>query len=78
MASITDELREFASLCAGGMGGDALRHIADNIDAEHERRMEQAKREVRRKMARDMRWAVTMLEARESRRHIREGIENGC
>lgn len=37
--SITDELREFASLCAGGMGGDALRHIADNIDAEHKRNM---------------------------------------
>ena len=34
--SITDELREFASHCAGGMGGDSLRHIADRIDAEHE------------------------------------------
>lgn len=34
--SITDELREYARGCAGGMGGDALRHIADRIDAEHE------------------------------------------
>lgn len=34
--SITDELREFARGCAGGMGGDALCHIADRIDAEHE------------------------------------------
>ena len=34
--SITDELREFASHCAGGMGGDALRAIADRIDAAHE------------------------------------------
>lgn len=30
--SITDELREFASHCAGGMGGDALTAIADRID----------------------------------------------
>ena len=37
--SITDELREFASHCAGGMGGDSLRHMADCIDAEHERLM---------------------------------------
>ena len=29
--AITDELREFASHCAGGMGGDALRDIADRI-----------------------------------------------
>ena len=35
--SITDELREYARGCAGGMGGDALRHIADSIeDAAHE------------------------------------------
>lgn len=37
--SITDELRKYARGCAGGMGGDALRHIADHIDAEHERAM---------------------------------------
>lgn len=30
--SITDELREYASHCAGGMGGDALTAIADRID----------------------------------------------
>lgn len=29
-----NELREFAGRCAGGMGGDALRHIADKIEAE--------------------------------------------
>jgi len=40
--SITDELREFASNCAGGMGGDSLRHIADRIDAEHEKAMSRA------------------------------------
>lgn len=32
--SIADELREFASHCAGGIGGDSLRHIANCIDAE--------------------------------------------
>lgn len=82
MTSITDELRGFADDLDWHMWSNddiarKLQAIADNIDAEHERRMEQAKREVRRKMARDMRWAVTMLEARESRRHIREGIEDG-
>ena len=38
--AITDELREFASHCADGMGGDALRHIADRIDREHRMAME--------------------------------------
>ena len=56
---------------------DEISAIADLIEREHELRMEQAKREVRRTMARDMRWAVTMLEARESRRHVRDGIEEG-
>ena len=41
-ASITDELRKYASGCAGGMGGDALRHIADRIDAEHEKAIKRA------------------------------------
>ena len=36
---ITDELRKYASSCAGGMGGDALRHIADRIDEEYEKRV---------------------------------------
>ncbi len=35
--AITDELRDYARGCAGGMGGDALLHIADRIeDAAHE------------------------------------------
>ena len=56
---------------------DELSSIADAIDLEHEQRMDSAKREVRRVMARDMRWATTMLEARESRRHIKEGLYGG-
>lgn len=56
---------------------DELSSIADAVDLEHEQRMDSAKREVRRVMARDMRWATTMLEARESRRHIREGLYGG-
>ena len=40
IVAITDELREFAQGCAGGMGGDALRHIADRIDREHRMAME--------------------------------------
>lgn len=77
--SITDELREYAAVIAdkGSATLARLERIADGIDLDHERRMEQAKREVRRTMARDMRWATTMLEARESRRHIREGLEGG-
>jgi hypothetical protein len=43
--SITDELREYARGCAGGMGGDAMRHIADRIDAEHESAMYNMRRE---------------------------------
>lgn len=38
--SITDELREYASFCPGGMGGDALRHIADRIDEQHRKALE--------------------------------------
>lgn len=38
--SITDDLREYASFCPGGMGGDALRHIADRIDEQHRRALE--------------------------------------
>ena len=44
--AITDELREFASHCAGGMGGDALRHIADRIDREHRMALEKVAAEV--------------------------------
>lgn len=56
---------------------ERLQSIADCIDAEHASRVWQAKHEVRRTMARDMRWAVTMLEARDSRRHISEGLMEG-
>lgn len=42
--ALTDELREYAQGCAGGMGGDALRHIADRIDREHRMAMEKAVR----------------------------------
>lgn len=38
--NITDELREYASLCPGGMGGDALRHIADRIDERYHKALE--------------------------------------
>ena len=37
--SITFELREFASHCAGGMGGDALTAIADRIDEQHRKEL---------------------------------------
>jgi hypothetical protein len=40
IVAITDELREYARGCAGGMGGDALRHIADRIDREHRMALE--------------------------------------
>ena len=46
IVAITDELREFAQGCAGGMGGDALRHIADRIDREHRMAMEKVAAEV--------------------------------
>ena len=44
--AITDELREYARGCAGGMGGDALRHIADRIDREHRMALEKVAAEV--------------------------------
>lgn len=49
---------------------------AADIDSDHERRMEQAKRDALRDMARDMHWAVTMFEACESRRCTREALED--
>lgn len=71
---IADGLRMYGRLCQDEDERKRLIEYADEIDREHKRRMEQAKREVRRSMARDIRWAVTMFEARESRRHVREGI----
>lgn len=84
MPSITSDLRAWMDeLDESGYNAwfdvwmERLQNIADCIDAEHTSRMEQAKHEVRRTMARDMRWAVTMLEARDSRRHISEGLMEG-
>lgn len=79
MSGVADVLRTYVreSRLLDAKVSAELMKVADAIDAEHGLRMEQAKREVRRRMARDARWAITMLEARESRRHIREGIEIG-
>ena len=74
---IADGLRWYGRLCQDEDERKRLLEYADQIDRDHERRMEQAKREVRRSMAKDIRWAVTMFEARESRRYVREGIDDG-
>lgn len=75
MGKVADPLRKYAEDIPGGLGGDALRHIADQIDCDHEQRMRQCELEVRRKLCRDIRWAVNMFEHESSRRQVRKEDE---
>lgn len=77
MGKIADPLRKYAEGIPGGLGGDALIHIADQIDREHEQRMWQCEHEVRRRICRDLRWAVNLIEDKCSRRQVRTIIEDG-
>ena len=56
---------------------DLLMACADEIDAEHKARMRQCEREVRRRLCKDVRWAVNQLENCHSRGWIRQQIESG-
>lgn len=49
-----------------------MRMDADEIDREHEQRMWQCEHEVRRKLCRDIRWAVNLFEDKCSRRQVRK------
>lgn len=77
MTRIADPLRRYADSIPGGLGGDALHHIADQIDEEHQRRMWQCEHEVRKRLCKDMRWAVNVLEKQAMRGWIRKQIEDG-
>ena len=54
-----------------------IRIDADEVDAEHQRRMWQCEREVRKRLCTDVRWAVNMLEKCVSRGWIRSQFEDG-
>jgi hypothetical protein len=74
MAKVADPLRErVKAMCAAsGLSGERLYAIADQIDAEHARRMSQSRREVRRDFARYMRSCIADYEkgiARRNRNH---------
>ena len=75
MGKIADPLRKYADGIPDGLGGDALRSIADQIDRDHEQRMWQCEHEVRRRLCRDVRWAVNLLEDKCSRRQIRKRVD---
>ena len=75
MGKIADPLRKYAEGIPGGLGGDALMHIADQIDRDHEQRMWQCEHEVRRRLCRDVRWAVNLFEDKCSRRQIRKRVD---
>lgn len=77
MGKVADPLRKYAEGIPGGLGGDALRHIADQIDREHEQRMWQCEHEVRRRICRDLRWAANLIEDKCSRRQVRKIIGDG-
>lgn len=76
MGKVADPLRKYAESIPGGLGGDALMHIADQIDQEHEYRMRVARREIRRKCFTDVRWAVNLLENVSRRKDVREKMED--
>ena len=75
MGKIADPLRRYAEGIPGGLGGDALRHIADQIDRDHEQRMWQCEHEVRKRLCTDIRWAVNLFESQCSRRQIRKQVD---
>ena len=75
-AAITAELREYAQQAVmrddymAGLSYD-LDRVADHIDAEHERRMDDCRREVRREVIRYMRGVLTDLDR--GVRRVRKG-----
>lgn len=52
-----------------------LEACANQIDRDHEQRIWQCEHEVRRRLCRDVRWAVNLLEDKCSRRQIRKRID---
>ena len=77
MARIAEPLRELAHTIRleSAEDADLLMACADWIDREHEQRMWQCEHEVRRRLCRDVRWAVNLLEDKCSRRQIKKLME---
>ena len=77
--AITDELRKYASGCAGGMGGDALRHIADRIDEAYERKVDEKVAETVGAIRRDIDefWVRLPVDADGVPWHLGDVTENG-
>lgn len=78
MAKVTEPLREWIdTMDALGEPCGRLLEIADEIDEEHKHRMWQCEREVRKRLCKDVRWAVNQLESCYARGWIRQQIESG-
>lgn len=79
MGKIADPLRELAHVMRleSAEDADLLMACADEIDKEHQVRMWQCEREVRRRLCKDVRWAVNQLEQHAMRGWIRRQIEEG-
>lgn len=85
MARVADPLRDYADVMEhmtadnfdSIQGPKYLRGLADQIDEEHKRRMHQCEYEVRRRLCKDVRWAVNKLEKCCVRGWIGQQIENG-
>lgn len=82
MAKVADPLRE-RILWLEELGYDerepmliqTLEACANQIDEEHQRRMHQCEHEVRRRLCKDVRWAVNQLEKQYARGWIRQQIK---
>ena len=68
-SKISSELRELVPMMP--CGGDEMTAVADRIDAEHRRRMDDCRREVRREVIRYMRGVLTDLDR--GVRRVRKG-----
>ena len=78
--SLTSALRSYMELAEQNGGevlvkAEELAAIADEIDGQHRQRMWQCEREVRKRLCKDVRWAVNLLEDCATRGWIRRQIE---
>lgn len=70
---IADELRGHAGHLKDPRDRKLFLEIADEIDRDHETRMRQCACEVRRRLCKDIRWAVNMFESgHNGRQSVRE------
>lgn len=75
---IADRLRAHAGHLEDPKKRKLFLEIADEIDREHQMRMWQCEHEVRRRLCRDIRWAVNLFEnGYDGRRSIRRRLDEG-